>query len=211
MDVRLGPWRRLSAEELMFLNCGAGEDSWESLGLQGDQTSQSYGKSVLNIHWKDWSWSWSSNTLATWCEEPIHGKNPNARKDWRQREMGVTEDEMVRKNHWRIRHEFEQTTEHRTGESGVLQSIGSQRGGQDLRLNNNSKHRMMLPVFLHLECSLGCTVGRQLQGLMTWSLQNWKCRQHSLFTKQRELMPYRTIKSSPLRPEIHNANLWSTM
>ena len=27
----------------MLLNCGAGEDSWESLGLQGDQTSQSYG------------------------------------------------------------------------------------------------------------------------------------------------------------------------
>ena len=22
---------------------------------------------VLNIHWKDWSWSWNSNTLATWC------------------------------------------------------------------------------------------------------------------------------------------------
>ena len=20
-------------------------------------------------HWKDWCWSWSSNTLATWCEE----------------------------------------------------------------------------------------------------------------------------------------------
>ena len=33
--------RRLSAEELMLLSCGAGEDSWESLGLQGDQTSQS--------------------------------------------------------------------------------------------------------------------------------------------------------------------------
>jgi len=28
-------------EELMPLNCGAGEDSWESLGEQGDQTSQS--------------------------------------------------------------------------------------------------------------------------------------------------------------------------
>ena len=36
-----GPWGRLSAEELMLLNCGVGEDSWESLGLQGDQTSQS--------------------------------------------------------------------------------------------------------------------------------------------------------------------------
>ena len=32
---------RLSAEESMLSNCGAGEDSWESLGLQGDQTSQS--------------------------------------------------------------------------------------------------------------------------------------------------------------------------
>ena len=29
------------AEELMLLNSGVGEDSWESLGLQGDQTSQS--------------------------------------------------------------------------------------------------------------------------------------------------------------------------
>ena len=28
------------AGELMLLNCGAEEDSWESLGLQGDQTSQ---------------------------------------------------------------------------------------------------------------------------------------------------------------------------
>ena len=39
MDVRVGLWRRLSAEELMRLNCGAGEDPWESLGLQGDPTS----------------------------------------------------------------------------------------------------------------------------------------------------------------------------
>ena len=33
--------KRLSAEELMLSNCGAGEDSWESLGLRGDPTSQS--------------------------------------------------------------------------------------------------------------------------------------------------------------------------
>ena len=33
--------RNLSTEELMLLNCGVGEDSRESLGLQGDQTSQS--------------------------------------------------------------------------------------------------------------------------------------------------------------------------
>ena len=33
--------KRLSTKELMFLNCGVGEDFRESLGLQGDQTSQS--------------------------------------------------------------------------------------------------------------------------------------------------------------------------
>ena len=41
MDVRVGMWRMLSAEELMVLNCGVGEDSWESLGLQGGPTSPS--------------------------------------------------------------------------------------------------------------------------------------------------------------------------
>ena len=33
-------------------------------------------KSTLNISWKDWCWSWSSNTLAIWCEEPTHWKWP---------------------------------------------------------------------------------------------------------------------------------------
>ena len=32
---------KLSTEKLMLLNCGVGEDSWESLGLQGDPTSPS--------------------------------------------------------------------------------------------------------------------------------------------------------------------------
>ena len=48
----------------------------ESLGLQGDPTSPSYRKSILNIHWKDWCWSWNSNTLATWCGELNHSKRP---------------------------------------------------------------------------------------------------------------------------------------
>ena len=41
MDVRVGPLSRLSTEEFMLSHYGAGEDSCESLGLQGDQTSQS--------------------------------------------------------------------------------------------------------------------------------------------------------------------------
>ena len=29
-------------------------------------------KLVLNIHWKDWYWSWISNPSTTWCEELTH-------------------------------------------------------------------------------------------------------------------------------------------
>ena len=44
MDVRVGLWRRLRAEELTLLNCGVGEDSWEFLGLQGDQPWDFFGR-----------------------------------------------------------------------------------------------------------------------------------------------------------------------
>ena len=53
-----------------------GEDSWESLGLQGDPTSPFWRRSVLGVLWKDWCWSWNSNTLATSCEELTHWKRP---------------------------------------------------------------------------------------------------------------------------------------
>jgi len=35
------------------------------------RSNQSILKEInLNIHWKYWCWSWSSNTLATWCKMP---------------------------------------------------------------------------------------------------------------------------------------------
>ena len=71
-DMRVVLWRKLSTEELMLLNCGVGEDSWESLGLPGDPSSPFWRRSVLGVLWKDWCWSWNSNTLATWCKELTH-------------------------------------------------------------------------------------------------------------------------------------------
>ena len=59
--------------------------SWLKLGIHPawhftwctlHSASQSQRKSTLNIHWKDWCWSWSSNTLATWCDKPTHQKRP---------------------------------------------------------------------------------------------------------------------------------------
>ena len=34
------------------------------------------GHQSLNIHWKDWRWSWNSSTLAIWCKELTHWKRP---------------------------------------------------------------------------------------------------------------------------------------
>ena len=44
---------------------------YERSGIAG-----SYGNSVLGVHWKEWCWSWNSNTLTTSCEELTHWKRP---------------------------------------------------------------------------------------------------------------------------------------
>ena len=45
----------------------------------------------MNIHWKDWCWSWKSNTLATWCEELTHLKRPWC---WERLKAGGEGDDM---------------------------------------------------------------------------------------------------------------------
>ena len=110
--------RKLSAEELMLLNCGVGEDSWESLGLQGDP-----------IHSKgNQSWILMGRTNAK-AETPIlrppHakswpiGKDPDAGSDWGQEEKGTTEDEMAEWHHWLDGREFEYTLEVGDGQEGL--------------------------------------------------------------------------------------------
>ena len=108
MDVRVGLWRMMSAKELMLLNCGVGEDSWESLGLQGDPTSPSYRRSVLGVHWKDWCCSWNSNTWPPDVKSWLTG-NPNAGRDWGQEEKWTTEDVMAGWHHQADGREFEWT------------------------------------------------------------------------------------------------------
>ena len=49
----------------------------------------------------------------------LTGKDPDAGKDWRQEEKGVTEDEMVIWHHWLAGHEFEQTPQVGDGQGGL--------------------------------------------------------------------------------------------
>ena len=117
----------------MLLNCGTGEDSWESLRLQGEPTSQSSRKSVLNIHWKDWCCSWNFNTLATWGKELTHLKRPWC---WERLRAGGEGDNrgwdgcMASPTQWTW---VWVNSGHRwwTGRPGVLQSMGLQRVRHD--------------------------------------------------------------------------------
>ena len=91
------------------LGCGAGEDSWESLGLQGDKPVNPKGnQSWIFIRRTDVEaetpilWPFDVKNWFIW-------KDPDAGKDWRREEKGMTEDEMVGWHHRLNGHEFEWT------------------------------------------------------------------------------------------------------
>ena len=53
------------------------------------RSNQSILKEInLNICWKDWCWSWSSNIWPPDVKSQLIGKDPDARRDWRQKERG---------------------------------------------------------------------------------------------------------------------------
>ena len=117
----------------MLLTCGVGEDSWGSLGLQGDPTSPFWRRSVLGVHWKDWCWSWNSSTLATWCKELIHLKRPWC---WERLRAGGEGDDrgwdsrMASPTQW-IGLWVNSGSWSWTGKPGVLWFMGSQEIGQN--------------------------------------------------------------------------------
>ena len=131
--MRVGLWRKLSAEELMPLNCGVGEDSWEPLGLQGDPTSPFWRRSALGFLWREWCWSWNSSTVATSCEELTHWKRPWC---WERIKAGGEGDDrgwdgwMASPTLWRWVW-VNSGSWWWTGRPGVLQFMGSQRVGHD--------------------------------------------------------------------------------
>ena len=117
----------------MLLNCGVRENSWEFLKLQGDQTSQPSRKSVLNIHWKDWCWSWNCNILATSCEELAHWKRSwcwERLKAGRERDNRGWDGWMALSIQWTWVW-VNSRSWWWTGRPGVLHSRQSQRVGQD--------------------------------------------------------------------------------
>ena len=129
----------------MLLNCSVGEDSESPLDSKEIQPAR---RSVLGFHWKDWCWSWNSNTLATWCEELTHWKRPWC---WERLKAGGEGDDrgwdgwMASLTQW-TRTWVSSGSWWWTGKPGVLKSMGSQRVRHDwatelnwTELNNSSE------------------------------------------------------------------------
>ena len=115
--------QRIDAFEL-----GAGEDSWDCFGLQRDQTVSFEGNQpdagALEL--------WPSDVMSQ-----LFGKDPDAGKDWGQKEKGTTEDEMVGWCHWLNGHEYEQAPGFSKGLESLaccMQSMVLQRVGLELAI-----------------------------------------------------------------------------
>ena len=91
------------------------------------------------LHWKDWCWNCSSNTLATWYKELTHRKRPWCWVRLKQEKKGTTVDVTVGWHHQLNRLGFEQAPGDAEGQGSL--ACCSPWGCKDLdtteRLNNN--------------------------------------------------------------------------
>ena len=136
----------------MLLNCGVAEDSWESLGLQGEE--------IQPVHLKaDQSYVFigrtdvEAETLRLWppdVKSHLIWKDPDAGKDWGREENGTTEGEMVGWHHRLNGHEFGWTPGVGDGQGGLACCGSGGRKELDMteRLNWTELNWAQPPSFL---------------------------------------------------------------
>jgi len=104
----------------MLLNSGVLEDSWVSLGLQGDPTSPSLrNQSWIFIGMTDVE----AETPILWPPDVkswLIWKDPDVGQDWGREEKGTTEDEMVGWHHRLNGHGFGWTPAVGDGQGGLV-------------------------------------------------------------------------------------------
>ena len=120
MDLRVGLWRKQSAEELMLLNCGVKKTLESPLDC----------KEIQPVHSKgDQPWDFFGGNDAE-AETPVlwlpHAKSwlirkdSDAGRDWGQEEKGTTEDETAGWHHWLDGRESEWTPGVGDGQVGLV-------------------------------------------------------------------------------------------
>ena len=143
MDVRVGLWRKLSAEELMLQLM----KNWWTVVLEKTLESPLDCKEIQPVHSKgDQSWVFFGRNDAKavipilWpphAKSWLIGKDPDAGRDWGQEEKVTTEDEMAGWHHQLDGHEFEWTLGVGDGQGGLecCSSWGRKESDTTERLN----------------------------------------------------------------------------
>ena len=133
MDARVGLWRKLSAEELMLLNCGVEEDSESPLDCKDIQPVHSKGDQPWDFFRRNDA---KAETPVLWpphAKSWLIGNDSDAGRHWGQEEKGMTKDEMAGWHHQLDGHEFEWALGVGDGQGGV--SWGRKESDTTERLN----------------------------------------------------------------------------
>ena len=135
----------------MFLNCGAGEDSWESLDRKEIKPVNPKGNQPWIITGRTDTEDEVSILQPLDAKSWLIGKNPDAEKDWGQKKKGMTEDKMVRWHHQLNGHEFEQTLRDSEGQGNLAccSPWGCKESNTTKQLNNNDLTSDKLRSHLH--------------------------------------------------------------
>ena len=132
MDVRVGLWRKLSAEELMLLNCGVGEDS--RVPWTARRSNQSTLKEInpeysleglmlkLKLRYFGLLMQKLTHLKRPWCWERLKAGGERDNREWDGRMASLTQWTWV----WASSERW-----WRTGKPGVLQSMEAQRVRHD--------------------------------------------------------------------------------
>ena len=155
-------------------------------------------KSVVNIHYKDWCWSWNSNPLATWCKNLTHLKRSWC---WKRLKAGGKGDDrewdgwIASPTQWT----WVWVNSRRwwwTGRPGMLQSMGLQRVGHDwVTEMTELLYLFSIPIYL-INTNLVIWNSTIFNLLHLWRLEvctwfHWqtRCLQDGLFPEAREDCP----------------------
>ena len=125
-----------------------------------------------HAHWKDWCWSWDSNSLATWCEELMHLKRPCC---WERLKAGGEGEDKKKWDGWMASLPpwtwvwVNSGSWWWTGRPGVLRFMGSQRVGHNWATELDWTNSTFKNLYTHIQAPLVAQIVKNLPALReTW-------------------------------------------